>query len=627
MSRIEAYSVFSVLRWIQEHTHTDGSAPGAEENMSADRRHTSGRRSKLEQALAEIREKYPDFEDSSHPDFHIWRGESGQVAPLSIIPVEEFISLINSDTTKALEIFLSAPDASPLSDFWYDAKHSISMLTTEDTKASLKLLAALIEDRSDILDNHRKFVVVEAVLEAFGSISLDCEQFEQLRRHMRILPDMLDTSEAQRIFKLQRTFKLWAEIIRRQVSTARDSLDIIFHRNLRGAATDLWKMIISNPIGPVVTDEISPPTWDPLMDAINHAVGVITQFWMESIAIECSQARAEWSGLPQDVRSHLEDMLNAPREASRMVEVILVTRLQLLDSADSAWTEKHVLPLLDFEISSAANGQPDSKPQDDRAWRCWSAYLYWGKPNNRLLEAGLDRMYLEVTRRVCGGHPDQGSEPSPLGRSAKISLLRSHLLGICMYFDQLIRKPEWLLELTSALSNENRVLFICAMSETFTELDDNAINQVWDGWLKQYWQQRLQGIPDQLQSLEAGAFAELTVKLGSNTLEAIRMSCERPASLRAQNKLLYNLNESEIVEKNPDEIARLLLHLCEHTDADWNVSLWSPSRRLLGKLVRRLHGRASDELVGGIINRAMELGCADAHSWLSTPANSTKPTR
>ena len=39
------------------------------------------------------------------------------------------------------------------------------------------------------------------------------------------------------------------------------------------------------------------------------------------------------------------------------------------------------------------------------------------------------------------------------------------------------------------------------------------------------------------------------------------------------------------------------------------------------KSVRKLHGCASDQLVQGIVDKAMEIGYTDAQSWLSTPEN------
>ena len=332
-----------------------------------------------------------------------------------------------------------------------------------------------------------------------------------------------------------------------------------------------------------------------------------------------------------------------PSAACCHVEVILVTRLQFLDNADPEWAHEHVLPLLDFEAVPAADSQTDGEPRgvrvrrcgsshSERVWRCWSAYLTWGKTTNRLLEAGQDRMYLDITRRIQAGQPDlrpgtatgqpdlrpEASAAIPHDLQApdrSIDRLPTHLAGICAYSDQLIRDPGWILDITSALPDEGRLRFIRAIGSTLSELDTEAVDETWNRWLKPYWQHRLDGVPDRLGVAEAGAFAELTPYLKSHASNAIRMSLQAPACLFANGFLPFDslpsrLFESQLPEEIPTEVAQLLLHLCTHTEpatanAEQVRFLISDP---LSELISRLRGCSDNALIESIIDQTMRLG-------------------
>lgn len=623
---VKAYSTFRLLRWIQTHTKET-------HNASEEKGH-----SKLETTLEKLKNEYPHFKDSEHPDFLMWTDTAQFIQPAPPVKVGKLIEWIDSDIAKVFDLLSSAPDASPMSDFRDNARQLFKELVAADMKAALALLEALTDSDSYMLSADRGFIAIEAILEALSKVVIDKDEFNRFRQCIRVLPDVLSTGE------LQRALDLSAAAIQAQIVESDNGLASGFHNDMKEAAAELWGLVVSHPVGPTATDRIWQPMWDPLMDAINHAAGMITEFWLKSVEIEWHQTRPTWSGLPQDTRTRLEEMLSGPLKARSLVEAILVTRLQFLDRADSEWTEKHVLPLLDFKAAVPVDSQPDDTsspadgvPQDERAWRCWSAYLAWGRTTNELLEAGLDRMYLDITQRIWNGHHDGQSgtanttphvrqpgaaSTSPLNhqmRDRSINSLRTHLAAICTYSDQLIRKPEWILELTSASPTEGRLWFIRAIGSTLSELDGNAIIETWDRWLEQYWQHRLDGIPDRLDSVEAGAFAELAPHLKSHASDSIRLSLQTSASLLPDSRLTHLLSESPLTDKIPGDVARLLSHLCSNTKPETIEKDQFLIFHSLGRLVTRLHGHADREHIDNIVAQAMRLGCEQAQKWLTGP--------
>lgn len=624
---MKAYSTFRLLRWIQAHTNE---TPGTTEKKA---------HSKLEATLHDLKSRYPHFRDSEHPDFLMWAGTTQAIQPVSPLKVGKLIEWIDSDIAKVFDLLSSTPDMSLIPDFQYNAKQLFKELVAADKKAALVLLEALADSTSYTLSAHRRFMAIEAILEAFGKVVLDQDEFCRFRQCMRVLPDVLATGD------LQKALDLSAAAIKAQIVEADNDLASDFHNDMKDTAAELWDTVMSHPFGPTATDRIWPPMRDPLMDAINHAAGMITEFWLKSVAVEWRHNLPTWSGLPQDTRIRLEEMLSSPLKARSLVEAILVTRLQFLNRADPEWTGKHVLPLLDFEAALPADSQPDDAPssfddipQDERAWCCWSAYLTWGKTTNELLEAGLDRMYLDITRRIWNEHPDwqpgttntapldwrsetvntSPFDPQTLDKS--IDGLRTHLADICVYSDQLIRKPGWILDLTSVLSVKGRLWFIRAIGSTLNELDDKATQETWNRWLEQYWQHRLDGIPDRLDRVESSAFAELTPYLKSHASDGIRMSLHSSAGLLPNSRLPYLLSQSPLVGEIPEKVAQLLSHLCANTKPETMKRDPFFVFTLLRQLVARLRGNTDREHLENIVEQAMRLGCEQAQTWLLEPS-------
>jgi hypothetical protein len=110
-------------------------------------------------------------------------------------------------------------------------------------------------------------------------------------------------------------------------------------------------------------------------------------------------------------------MLNCDDVRGAMAQVLLPNWIHFLHSADAAWCERNVLPILGWD-------------NPDRARRAWEGYLSHGRWTDSLLDAGLLDLLFETVKHRADLPDDRGRK------------LLGHLASIAMSAD---RDPnEWL---------------------------------------------------------------------------------------------------------------------------------------------------------------------------------------
>ncbi len=147
----------------------------------------------------------------------------------------------------------------------------------------------------------------------------------------------------------------------------------------RRLASELWRHTSA--------DSGVESTEDWLLRAINSAPGRLAEFWIQAIASDWKEAGDSWNGIPAELTTELEKLLDGPDERCWLAEVVVASQLAFFSGADRDWCHRHVLPLLDWALV-------------ERAKRTWQGHLYWGRWNSQLLEAGLLDQYLRAAENI-----------------------------------------------------------------------------------------------------------------------------------------------------------------------------------------------------------------------------------
>lgn len=354
-----------------------------------------------------------------------------------------------------------------------------------------------------------------------------------------------------------------------------DRTDWVRVPEARRIARQLWEVLGDS--------EPLPDTDDWLGRAINHPAGKLADFWIRAVSNDWKEAGDTWTGLPTDLRAPIERMLSGDSASTALAEPVIASQLRLLHGADPDWASRHVLPLLHW-------GDPP------RATRAWHGFLYWGRPTPPLLAAGLLDHYL-----------DAASHAGEFGDRLRRQLAR-HLAGIATS-----REPapaEWVRRFTRAGDEELRVEWLHAIGWMMRDLPEDEVTAQWNGWMRQYWKDRLRTIPIALAPTEASAMASWLPHLGPSVAEAVGLLVQRPASLDGDRLLLRDLEKADpLLEEWPGQIATALAHLLQHTTGlFWGCEV-------LHRIVGRLSPGAGQEALTTIREHALRLGCKGAAEW------------
>ena len=177
-----------------------------------------------------------------------------------------------------------------------------------------------------------------------------------------------------------------ASAVLMQFTTSPDRQQFIgAHRDRLGSLlSTLWDVGIA--YWPIARGDPSPQGW--LFAAINSWPGCVVRLTLERVGAQYRAGPDTWTGLGEDDKHFLEKITTGDLHETHLAQVALANRTFQLHCADPEWTAAQLLPLLD--------------PQSDveRAVRCWDAYLYEPGLSAQLLEDGLLDHFLAFAPHV-----------------------------------------------------------------------------------------------------------------------------------------------------------------------------------------------------------------------------------
>ena len=117
-------------------------------------------------------------------------------------------------------------------------------------------------------------------------------------------------------------------------------------------------------------------------------------------------------------------------------------------------------------------------------------------------------------------------------------------------------------------------------------MDEATQQELWQRWLKQYWENRLQGVPAVFGSGEIknmlNWLPHLTAVFPEVVDLAVQMQMSQDISLR-NCRVIYEINESDLWQRYPDEVAKLVIYFWECNLPNYT---WVSGRELIDKLLQ-----------------------------------------
>lgn len=492
------------------------------------------------------------FPEPEHPEFLTWF-EVG-VGPEPVVPMssEDFAELAQRDPQEALRLVESYRG---VDDMW-------STNPTWDSMLGLARAAVATEPQAGLAlidvcsDQHAE--VVRAVLSGLGRATLDQE----------LVAPMVSS-----LTKLDR--QEHAADLARLLSGLGGAGTTQWHASpdARALARDLWPHVAHR-------RQAEP---DAVVGALNEPAAQLAEFWIKAITHDGRAAGSSWTGASAAQLEALNDMVDA-ETGDIAAQSVLAMYLGLMVDAAELWTTTKLLPLFIWD------------GDDHDPWVLWESFLQYGRPGERLINAGMLGHYLDAAAHTAGL-----SERGTHG-------LAVHLAQVATHADL---PPTWLAELTYAASEELRVQWIHQVGQILVDQGAAASDAQWHGWMGRYWTSRLKGKPLPLADAEADAITAWVLGLDGAAEDALGLAERSTPAIAEPSTFLETLHRADEL-RCPNRLAALIsTRLARNPAPSRHRPRFAECWLLVDASTKLREAGANAESLRALAAQAQRLGCGN----------------
>ena len=260
---------------------------------------------------------------------------------------------------------------------------------------------------------------------------------------------------------------------------------------------------------------------DWLFSAINDPAGKLAQFWLHAVSQKRRNAGNQWTGIPREFRTLRDSILTGDSRSAELGRVVLASHIHFLFAIDPDWTQESIIPLLDWSVN------------ERQALQAWHGFLCWGRWSEGLLPFLMPlyertfsrcwRLPRDYRRRFC-----------------------EDLASIAAFSSIHPLKEGWLARFMLAVGPEERSTWAAHMREMLKGMDEGAQETTWRGWIWDYWQERITGVPIPLGSDEMGEMVTWCLYLTLVFPEVVEKIRESPFPTLTHTFLFWALSRGDI---------------------------------------------------------------------------------
>lgn len=455
--------------------------------------------------LAPIKVQYPAWQPSDHPDLTHWMGSAGWVGSESPWSVEQ---LLARGPREQLDDLLSFKGNR------FDGPNREGLLANgreackQNASWAFLLGQALIERALWSSD------LWPALIRGLQESELPAEGWRDLLT--LVSNPALQSAHAYDIANLLYAF-------------VRDggkpfALDLLEQAN--AIALPVWQAQEANAQDEDIDDWLS--------RAINSPAGVIVEFWINGLSLFVYGKTGAERVMPENYRHWFTLVVQDATSKGGMGRSLLASQTAFLFGLDEAWTRQHVIPLF-------------SDPDRQKFAQAWDGFLVWGRLYPALVDALL-RAFVAAMPRLAADLDD---------RRQRFIEFYTALAAFHVSDPTQCLLPA----LFQHGSLEDRLAFASHLGYFLPQMQQAAKQQLWNGWLRRYWQDRLQGMLAALDEAEIRKMLEWLPHLGDAFPDAVALAVRCPTIRIEHSHVLYQLRKSEQVTRFPTETAELLIYL------------------------------------------------------------------
>ena len=295
--------------------------------------------------------------------------------------------------------------------------------------------------------------------------------------------------------------------------------------------------------------------------ASSHPAWELANFWLSGFSLWLKHQDPRPVVLNGEYRAALLDIVGDRSLTGKLGRTILTSDFAFLLAVDGAWTREYLLPLFD--------------PDSDDFQAAWSGFLTGGRLIPVVAEVMTDP-FLKAVEEIGSDLFNQRSR------------FIEYYVHMLVYF---VEDPidKWIPKLfRHGDSQETKTYFAEEIGNHLQNMAEVERQELWQRWLKRYWENRLLGMPTG--EPESGEIAKMLNWLPHLVLvfpEAVDLAVQMPQRSLESCWVLEELSmsdESDLGQRHPESVAKLLIYLRE---CGLPRHSWDSARELINQLLLR----------------------------------------
>ena len=294
-----------------------------------------------------------------------------------------------------------------------------------------------------------------------------------------------------------------------------------------------------------------------LENAINHASGKLALFWTSSSELWRKQQETAPQSLDVEYRDALDVIMMEDGVTGKFGRTVLASNFQYFLAVDEDWAISNLLPLFD--------------PEHEDFQCAWDGFLTWGRLSPATAEhlceksiSAIQRISLEFSEQM------------------RMRFVEFYVVALGWLIGSAIE--DWITEFFKFADTQMKRRFALEIGHRLRTLDEAVQQEWWNVWLKDYWANRLQGVPYPLADEEITQMLEWVMDLPGVFPEAVEVAIQMRRVHLSRSYILHDLSERELTERYPDDLARLLVHLGQNDTEPW---FWLGTREVVDQLLAK----------------------------------------
>lgn len=278
--------------------------------------------------------------------------------------------------------------------------------------------------------------------------------------------------------------------------------------------------------------------------ALSHATGKVISILAKRLGDLAQNPSEDWEIVKERFLSAFKAMLNGNTEADIAGRVIVAQEVGLLFSIDENWAKENVIPYFSW-----------ANTDQERTRQMWHGYLAAGQWTLALIP-NLTPFYQQ-------GFALLSRDASDIAKRQFFN----HMAGLSLFWPG-GGKPEWMERFLNEVGEDGRVEWSERITWFLRAMSTESKSALWQRWLRDYWNLRVQGLPLSVTKREAKAMLHWVFEFNDDRdifLESIEFVKRCPSPGVNETRLMYEINSKHLICLAPNETLQLIGHALEGT--------------------------------------------------------------